>query len=159
MVRKVRVLGQQRAVQVGAEDVARGHAFGAILPVVAGAGHDAAQRRQLRAEKRASAVVLEADQGARLQAQPADVHDHVADAAPGTGLGVQVEQPEAGEPLALGRLVVVPEQLVSAADRQQGGAARQRARQGLRLELQEVVVDQRLLPVLAAAEEEDVHVL
>src|SRR5260370_29474951 len=76
MIGKVRVLRQQRAVPVRAEDVAVDAASAVVLAVVAVAGQHLSQRTRLRAEIGAAAVVLEADEGAASPGQR-----HVTDAA------------------------------------------------------------------------------
>ncbi len=67
------VLGQQRPVQVGADDVARPDALVAVAPVVAMALEDPAQRRRSRAQTGPAAVVLKARENpraARARAPP-----------------------------------------------------------------------------------------
>ena len=63
MIGKVRVFGQERAVQVRAEDVVRHRSFGAVAGVVAVAGQHRAERPGGWAEKGAATVILEADDG------------------------------------------------------------------------------------------------
>src|SRR5258705_12412130 len=76
MIGKVRVLRQQRAMHVRAENVSVDAAFAVVLAVVAVAGQHLSQRTRLWAEIGAAAVVLEADEGAAGPGQR-----HVADAA------------------------------------------------------------------------------
>src|SRR5712692_7305424 len=59
IVGDVRVLRQQRAVHVGADDAPLHRPFGLVGAVVAFSPEDLAQRFGVRAEKGASAVVLE----------------------------------------------------------------------------------------------------
>ena len=159
-VGEVRVLGQQAAVEVGAEEAACHRALGPILAVVAAALQDAPERLHPLAEEGAPAVVLEADQGGRLQPQRrVRLHHHVADAADLARLGAHVEEADAREALALGGVVVVAEQLVATADGQDRRPVLDGLCQVHGLVLQQVVVDQRLLLVLAASEEEDVHLV
>src|SRR5436305_7713268 len=74
-VGKLRILGQERAVYVGAEDVEHTCPFGAVLTVVAESCDDAAQRLRVAVEIRPSAVVLESHDGAALP-----LHNDVPDA-------------------------------------------------------------------------------
>src|SRR5258705_5726091 len=76
MIGEVRVLWQQRAMHVRAEDVAVDAAFVLVFAVVAMASQHLSQRTRLRAEIGAAAVVLEADESAAGPGQR-----HVADAA------------------------------------------------------------------------------
>jgi len=103
-------------------------------------------------------VVLESDQRRRVDALECRVHDHIADESFFAGLGAHVDEPDAGKSLAFGRLVVVAQQLIAAAHRQHHRAVGDGRLERLLLELDQVVVDERLLAVLAATEEKDVHV-
>src|SRR6266849_5451401 len=130
VVGQVRVLRQQRAVKVGAQDASLQAAFGVVLAVVAEAHAHASEGLGLRPEVGAAAVILEADESRRL---------------------------EVGQ-LAIGGLVVVAEQLVAATDGEHASAGGYRALEWSLLRLEEVVVHERLLAILAAAEEEDIDV-
>src|SRR2546421_7325325 len=99
-VGQLRVLGQERAVKVGAEDAARPDAFGSVLPVVAEAAQDPPQRLEPRSQVSPAAVVLEADQRRGLDAQVRGVDQDVADLAPRAADGVQAEQPAPVESLS-----------------------------------------------------------
>src|SRR5207247_7662662 len=105
------------------------------------------------------AVVLETDERARGQAFDARQHDHVADEALLPRLRGHIDESDAVETLAVRGLVVVAEELVAPAHGEDLRAAADRVLQRLLLELLEVVVDQGLLAVLPAAEEEDVDVV
>src|SRR5439155_12738350 len=100
--------GQEAAVQLGAEKVAPHGPLGAVLPVVAAPPHHAAERTGLLAQEGAAAVVLEADEGRRLQAQRGvGLHHNVPNAASLARLGPHVEESDARKALALGGVVVV----------------------------------------------------
>src|SRR5690348_8222644 len=160
VVGEMRVLRQQAAVQVRADHAALHRALGPVRAVVAVAQQNLARRSRVGAEVGAAAVVLEPDERAGGEMQRlARLDDDVADEALLARLRGHVEQADAVEPLAVGRLVVVAEQLVAAADREHLGAVLDRRLQMLLLVLAQVVVDQRLFAVLAAAEEEDIDVL
>ena len=79
----------------------------------------------------------------------------VADHSPLAGDRVEREQADAGQLLAVPEAVEAAEQLVAAADRQHGRAALRRGEQRVALAF-EVVRDERLLAVLAAADVEKV---
>jgi len=103
-------------------------------------------------------VVLESDQRGRIDALEGRVHDHIADETFLAGFGAHVDEPDAGKSLAFGRLVVVPEQLIAAAHGEHHRAVGDGYFQRLLLDLDQVVIHERLLAVLAATEEEDVHI-
>src|ERR1700687_4121064 len=159
MVGQVRVLGQQRAVKVGAEDASLDAAFGVVLTVVAKAHAHTSEGLGLGPEISAAAMVLEADEGRRLEVGQVGIHDHVADEAPLAGLGAHVDEADAREPLAIGGLVVVAEQLIAATNSEHARAVGHRAREWSLLVLEEVVVHERLLAILAAPEEEHVDLV
>ncbi len=104
-------------------------------------------------------MVLEADERARRDALDLGVDDDIADEALLAGFGSDVDHADAREPLALGGLVVVTEKLISAADGKHRRTRIDRALEGGLFVLDEVFVHERLLAVLTATEEEDVHVL
>src|SRR5438477_604325 len=147
-------------MQVGAGDVALHRAFGPIRAVVAVADHDLAERPGLRSEEGAAAVVLETDEARRGECVDLGPDDDVADEALLARLRCDVDHADAIEFLAVRRLVVVAEELVAAAHREHLRAILfDGSLQRLVFELPEVVVDEGLLAVLAAAEEEDVDVV
>src|SRR5579864_1828065 len=117
---------------------------------------DLAERPGLAAQKRAAAVVLEADQSVGLEAGDLGLHHDVPDEPLLPRLRAHVDEADAGELLAAGCLVVVAEQLVPATYREHLGAVIHRTPKRLLLELEEVRVYERLLTVLASAKEEDV---
>src|SRR5437588_11745451 len=67
VIGQVRVLRQEAAVQVGADDAVLDDALGVVAAVVSSAVQDLAQGRGRAAEEGSAAVVLETDEGARLQ--------------------------------------------------------------------------------------------
>src|SRR3954447_5710880 len=102
----------------------------------------------------AAGVVLEAGERASL-AGPAAVEQHVSDHAPVAGDRVQRQQADARQLRAGALAVEAAEQLVAAADGEEGGAggdgvAQRRALAG------EVGRDERLLAILPAADIEEV---
>ena len=104
-------------------------------------------------------MVFETDQRCGRQALDLRVDNHVSNEAFLARLGFHVDKADAGEALALGGLVVVAEELVSAADGKHRRASVHRALERRLFVLEEVFVHQCLLPVLAASKEEDVDVL
>src|SRR5712691_4592961 len=119
----MRVLRQQGTVQVGAEDVARGHPLEAVFAVVARAPQNPAERPEAGAKIGLAAVVFEAHQGRRGQPQVAGLDHDVADVAARSRYGVQVDQPQSRQFLAVGGHVVLTQELVPSADRQHHGPA------------------------------------
>src|SRR5438067_1065125 len=158
VIGQVGVLRQQAAVQVGADDAVLDDALGAVAAVVASAVEDLAQRCGVAAEEGSAAVVLETDEGARLQSFDVRLDHDVSDEALLAGFCFDVDEADAVISLAVGGLVVVAEQLVAAADGEDLGAVLGCLLEVVALVLDEVVVDERLLAVLATAEEEDVDV-
>src|SRR5712692_8238427 len=159
VVGEMRVLGQQRTVEVRAEDGSLEAAFGVILAVVAEAHAHVAERPGFRAKVRAAAVILKADQGLWVEVGQVGVDDHVADEPAFAGLGAHVDEADAGEPVAVGGLVVVAEKLVAATHGEHAGAAFYRALERGLFGLEEILVYERLLAILAAAEKEHIDVL
>ncbi len=149
------VLRQQRAVQVGADQVVAAHALEAVAAVVAVALQHPAERLGAGAEVGAAAVVLEAGEDPRAAAE-VDLDRDVAD-QPRARLahGLQLGEPEARQ-LLLAELVAVAEQLVAAADGEQGGAVVDRRRERLALAGDQVGGDHALVAVLAAADVDEV---
>src|SRR6266513_826939 len=79
VVRQVRVLRQQRAMQVRADNAALDTPFEPVATVVARSDANSAKRPRAGSEKSASAVVLESDERRRVEVFERRVHDHVAD--------------------------------------------------------------------------------
>ena len=92
------------------------------------------------------------------QLTPPALDDDVADEPLGSGDAGRVEQADAGQRLGVVRPVLVTEQLVAAADGEQGGAVFDRRPQRLTLRALQVVGDGDLLLVLAAAPEKAIDV-
>src|SRR5829696_1870513 len=154
------VFGKERAVEVGAVGVQAAGALGAVFAVVAEAQDHLAQGFQVVAEVGTAAVVLETDDlapGAVLRT--ADAREDVADQALLVGsprLGVQIEDAYTRELLALGGLVGVAHELVPAADPEDDAPVLDDGPQVGALLAGEVLDEERLLPILTAAEEEEV---
>ena len=145
------VLGQDRPVAVGAEGVQVPRALGAVGAVVAVAAYDPAQRLHALAEPGAAGVVLKADDGAELR-----LKGEVAYHALGRADRLKVQRAQEVEALARVRLVAVTHQLVAAADAQEGLAVGHGGLDVRALAAAQIVQQQALLEVLAAADEEDV---
>ncbi len=110
-IRQPGILRQQRAVHVGTVGVVAPRPLGTVAAIVAVPGHDAPQRTR-SVEHRPPAVILEAhDLAIRPALRVRYAHQHVAYKtllARARWLGVEVHDPDAGQPLAVGGLVVVP---------------------------------------------------
>jgi len=104
-------------------------------------------------------VVFETDERLGVERFDLGVDDDVADEALLAGLRAYVDHSDAGKFFALGGLVVVAEQLVAAAHREDHRPVVHRLLEWRLLELEQIFVDERLLAVLAAAEKEDVDLL
>jgi len=83
--------------------------------------------RTLPAEERPSTVVFKTHQRAGREVLQVGLHDNVADEALLPSLGPDVDQADAVEAFAVGGLVVVAEQLVATANREDLGAVPNRA--------------------------------
>ena len=147
-----RVARQQRPVEVRAVRALVAAALEAGGAVVPEARDDAAERLGAVVEDRAAGVVLEP--GERL-AGPGALEQHVADHPPLARDRVQRQQPDPGQLDARDVAIEAPEQLVAAADGQERGAALDGLAERLALR-GEVVRDELLLAVLAAADVEEV---
>ena len=148
-----RVLGQQGAVQVGADDVVDAPALGGVLAVVAVAHLHGAEGACARPQGGQAGVVLIADD----RAEVLGVQGDVADEAGIAGHRMGVHEADTGDLLALGGGEAVPEELVEAADRQHRDAVgRPRLEGGA--DCDQVLLDAVLTGVLAAAAHEDVDV-
>src|SRR5262249_31882711 len=154
-VGKPHVLGQQWAVQVGADRVAPPGSLRAAAAVVAVAGENASERRLPGAEVGPSAMILKPREDAGTATATVGAEGHLdRDVADQTGgplpHGARVEQPDAGDALIPER-VGVPEQLIAAAHSEHDRVARRCRVQRLALGLEEVLRAQALIAVLAAA--------
>src|SRR4051794_20017832 len=126
-----------------------------VAAVVAEALQHTSERRLARPEIGATTVVLEAGNHARPVAE-VSLNRTIAD-QPRAGFAhrVQVHEPDAGQPLAI-HLVLVAEQLVSAANSQHDGTAAGGGMKRLLLGLDHVVRTQRLVAILSAAHVEEI---
>src|SRR4051812_42966341 len=140
-------------MQVAADGVAIDRAFGAVSPVVAAADADAAHRLDAWPEGGQSTVVLEPD-----QLSPPALDDDVADESLGSGDAGRVEQTDAGQRFGAVRPVLVPEELIAAADGEHGRTVFNRGPQRLALRPLQVTGDGDLLLVLAATPKEEIDV-
>src|SRR5215218_6542239 len=134
--------------------------LGTVFAVIAVTYDDFAERFQVLAEVGATAVVLEADYLACLaDLGGLDADQHVPYQAllvSHPWLRVQVEDADSRELLALGRLIIVAHELVATAHPEDHAAILNDSPQIRALGAREVFCEQRLFPVLAAAEEEEV---
>src|SRR5918998_3422673 len=147
-------------MQVGAVGVQPARPLGAVFTVVAVTHHDLGERFHVFAEVGATAMVLEADDLALLTGLGCSYpNQHVPDQAllvSLPGLRVQVEDADAGELLALGRLIEVAHELVATAHPEDHAAVLHDSPQVRALGSREGFGEQRLFPVLAAPKEEEV---
>src|SRR5438094_10310909 len=102
-------------MNVGAEHRPSPGALATVLAVVAPTDQTAAERLDSRAEVSPAGVVLEPDQGWRVESQPDRLHQHVPDGAARPSVGVDIQQPEARQLAAADRHVMAPEELIAAA--------------------------------------------
>ena len=103
VIGQVRVLGQQRSVKVGSEDVPLKTSFGVVLTVVAEADPHAPEGNRLGSEEGPAAVVLETNQRRGTDVGQVGVDDDIADESPLAGLGADVDHADAGKALAIAR--------------------------------------------------------
>ena len=145
-------------MEVSAEDGAAGaaaYALEAVAAVVAVALEHAAERLRAGPQVRAPAVVLEAREHPRAAAE-VDLDRDVADQARAwVAHGLEVDEPDAGQPLAA-ELVGVAEQLVAAADREDDAPALGCGVQRVALDGREILRAQLLVTVLTTPEVEEV---
>src|SRR5712691_12208505 len=147
-----RVARQERAVQIRADRAAEPAAFMTALAVVAEAVDDPAERLRTRIETGAARVVLEAGERSRRAGLELALEEHVADHPPRACHCLERQEPDARHVLAVKAAVAATEQLVAAAHRKERGSARDNGlEQRLRLR-REILRDEELLPVLAAAD-------
>ena len=138
-------------MEVGADDATGDTALEAVVAVVAVAAHHPAEGPRAGAEAGAPGVVLEADDAHGL-AVDVGVDHQVADQPGRPGDGVEVEDPDARHPRAVGAGVAVPGELEAPAHAQRRGAVGDGGAQALGLRGDEVLGDDGLVAVLAAAE-------
>lgn len=154
LIGEVRVLGQERAVAVGAQEVLVDQPLGSALPVVAVAAADPGEGGGAWIQEGLAAVVFEPNDRFGLKRQ-GEFSYQVPDQPPGSGDGVGGEDPEAFNPLVRVRLKIASEELIAAADEE----SRQPIAGGrceIGLMAQEILGDQGLAAVLAAAEKDDI---
>src|SRR5829696_6155994 len=146
-------------MQIGAVGVQPARTLGAVFTIVAVTHNDHAERFHVLAEVGATAVVLEADDLARLAGLGCPhPNQHVSDHAllvSLPGLRVQVEDAHARKLLALGRLVGVAHELVATAHPEYHAAVLHNGSQVRALGAREVFGQHRLFPVLANVD--DLH--
>jgi hypothetical protein len=147
-VGQLRVPGEDRAVQVGGEQVAAARPLGPVGAVVAVAADHRRQWLRSRPQHRPPAVVLEPGE----QAPARHPRDHLADAAGRLGHRLEVEhaQPRHAPAGAVG--VDLAEELEAAAHRQGRDTAGQRDPQAATLPPEQQLGGGALVQVLAAAE-------
>src|SRR5437899_1153856 len=142
---------QERTVEVRADGSADPRSLVAALTVVAEAGDHAAERLGPRVEARTAHMVLEPGEGATHTRLELALEEDVADHAPLAGRALERQEAGAWHLLAVKAAVAAAEQLVTATDREERSAALEHGR-AQRLGLRgEILRDEQLLPVLAAA--------
>src|SRR5439155_3635662 len=115
------------------------------------AEHHPTERLRARVEVRPSRVILEAGDRSPAAAE-LRLEQHVADHPPIPCDGLEWQQADARHVLAAEAAIAAPQQLIAAADREEGGTSLDNSllqRAGLR---GEVLGDEQLLAVLAAAD-------
>ena len=146
-------------MHVGAEHGSLQAAFHLVRAVVAMAELCLAQRPRLWSEISAAAVIFETHQRFRVECFDFGLDDDVADEPLLARLSAHVDHADARESLAIGGLVVAPQELIAAAHGEDDGAVFYSLFERWLLELEKVLVDERLLAVLTASEKEDVDLV
>src|SRR5207247_9777704 len=126
-------------MQIGSDDASLHASLPAVGAVVALADQDFAERCGVPAEGRPSTVVVKTHQRAGPEVLQVGLDDNVADEALLPSLGPDVDQADAVEAFAVGGLVVMAEQVVATANREDRGGVPNRARVCLLLGLSDVV--------------------
>ena len=156
VIGEMRVEGQDRTVQISSQAIQIDCAFRAVKAIVTVPVQDVPQGGHA-AQVGASGVIFESGQSGRVYTEAAHAQTDIAHQPGRSRHGDQVEQPEALDPLPGGRLVIVAEQLVCAADRQDGESVEDGGPQVGASPLQ-IRLDQFLLPILAAAGDQQVEI-
>src|SRR6266550_3667116 len=146
---------QEGAVEIRPDRRPDAAALPAALAVVAEPGNDAAEWLCFRIQACPSRVILEARKRAADTGLELALEQNVADHAPVAGDRVEGEEADPGQVSTVKVAVGAAEELVATADREQCGAARNRRAHALGLR-NEVLCDERLFAVLAAADVEKV---
>jgi hypothetical protein len=118
-IRKVRVLGQQRTVQIGSKSQSIARTFGAVLAIIPSSGDNPRKWLGFGTEVSSTAMILKSDQQTIFP-----VRDDIADAASGMRSGMSsfnVEDSDPGQFRSIGRDISITHQLVAAADREEDG--------------------------------------
>src|SRR5207253_8933080 len=117
-VREPRVFRKSGSVEIAANHFSLHRALGLVLTVVAVPGDDRSERLRASAEVRPPGVVLEPDERSVRR-----IHQQIAHEALPAGAGGHVENAQPGDRGADLRHVLVSEELIAAADRENRGAA------------------------------------
>src|SRR5450759_1477717 len=141
-------------MQIRPEDVAADGALTAIRTVVAETGNDFRERPGAGAEVCPATVVLEADERGAVPSDD-DIADETLRSRAGVH-GVQIEDADTGELIAVSATVEVPGELVNTAYRQHDEAALGGVFERRPLHVPQVVCDAALLAVLSPADESHV---
>src|SRR5260370_5471439 len=155
----MRVLGEQGPVEIGPEGASLQATFRVVLAVVPEADAHAPKGPGLRTQVGAAAVVLETNEGGWPDVDQRGIDDHVSDEPALACLGADVDEADARKSLAVPGLVVMAEKLVAATHGEHAGARGDRPLERGLLEFEQILIDERLLPVLPAAEEEHVDLV
>src|SRR5438128_2520142 len=147
-VREPWVLRETRSVEIAADHFSLDRALGLVLAVVAVPSDDRSERLRAGAEVRPPGVVLEPDKRSIRR-----IHQQIAHEALPAGARGHVENAKPRDRRADLRHVLVPEELIAAADREDRGAALDRVPQGRAVLARQIGADDVLPLILTAAEE------
>src|SRR5215471_18758425 len=111
-------------MEIGPEHAAGSAAFEAALAVVTEACEDTSQRLRAGIEPRPAGMVLETGEGLPLPGLQLALDEHVADQAALAGHRLERKKADSGHVLPVEAAIAATEQLVPAADREDGGPAR-----------------------------------
>src|SRR3990170_51893 len=154
MIGEPRILRQERAVEVRPIHGATDGPFGMVLPIVPESHDDLPERGRPGTEPRPPAVILEADErrAPEMRAADYDIADEPSRRRPGV-FGGEIEESHSHEVLAVAGTVVVPQQLIAAAHRQDDGSGCGGLAQGGTFHGAEVLDGEALLAVFATPDE------
>src|SRR5205823_3509862 len=147
-VRKPRVLREARSVEIATDHFSLYRALGLVFAVVAVSGDDRSERLRAGAEVRPPGVVLEPD-----ERSVGRIHQQIAHEALPAGASGHVENAQPWYRGADLRHVLVSEELIAAADREDRGAALDGLPQARAVLAHQIGADDVLPLILAAAEE------
>src|SRR5439155_994119 len=153
-VREPWVLGEARSVEIATDHFSLYRALGLVFAVVAVSGDDRSERLRAGAEVRPPRVVLEPN-----ERSVGRIHQQIAHEALPAGASGHVENAQPWYRGADLRHVLVSEELIAAADREDRGAALDGLPQARAVLAHQIGADDVLPLILAAAEEPHVRPL